>query len=180
MPRAKTEPWYVLLNVHPSSFDVTFKAQLVYDNNDLRGQSAGGSDLYDEPAFNAASSKENPLFAEQSTYEGGDYGDYGQPDYADYNYPNGETGYNYMGADATYGNDGAGADEFGAVAGAVMASSQPTYGNDMPESTYGNDDAAGFMMTGGFGDAADAEMGGVDGYLDVNPDINPDAIYAND
>ena len=148
---------------------------MVYDNSDHRGQSAGTSDLYDEPAFNVTSSKENPLFAEQSTYEGGDYGDYGQPDYADYNYPNGESGYNYMmGADPTYGNDGVTADEFGAVAGAVMASSQPTYGNDMSESTYGND-AAGFMMTGGFGEG-EAEMGGADGYLDVNPDT----IYAND
>ena len=97
---------------------VTAVHQPSYDNN--------GSDLYDEPAFNTSLQKENPLFNDdvQPTYDGGEYGDYGQPTYVDdYNVPEnyGNSEYNYMGTDgamheSTYGDD----------AGAT-ASNQPLY-----------------------------------------------------
>ena len=52
--------------------------QLVYDND-------GHQDLYDEPAFAAETKKSNPMFSDNSqpTYDGGEYGDYGQPVYED-------------------------------------------------------------------------------------------------
>ena len=97
---------------------VTALHQPSYDNN--------GGDLYDEPAFNTSTQKQNPLFNgdTQPTYDGGDYGDYGQPTYVDdYNIPEnyGSSEYNHMGTDgamqeSTYGDD----------VGAA-ASSQPLY-----------------------------------------------------
>ena len=152
--------------------------QMVYDND-------GHQDLYDEPAFLLQANKENPLFNDgenaQPTYDGGEYGDYGQPVYednADYVQPvyedNGDYGYNYMPP------SNGGFDEFGQAANAVVASSQPMYGNDMQESYYGDYQATGFNMASGF--EGEAEFGGGDGYLDVAPDptYGADQTYAND
>ena len=146
--------------------------QMVYDND-------GNGDLYDEPAFAGTVQKENPLFSEgdqppQSVYEGGDYGDYGQPAYQDYgdlyneptNPTGAESGYNYFDNQPTYGND-----EFGNVAGTVIANSQPMYGNE-EVTGFAMSDAAGFEGEGFEGD----------GYLDVAPDPANDSepTYGND
>ena len=70
--------------------------------------------------------------------------------------------------------------EFSAVAGTVMATAQPMYGNDMQESYYGDYQATGFSMAAGF--EGEAEFGGGDGYLDVAPDpsYGTDQTYSND
>ena len=75
----------------------------------------------------------------------------------------------------SYGND----EEFGAVAGAVIASSQPMLADLITPNNefyltlkyrYGNDDAAGFAMTGSEYEDDNEPEQGVDGYLDINPD----------